>query len=272
MESALKEKVVLVVDDYEINTKLFSFFIEEAGGIPLVASDGKKCLSVVQNQHVDMIFMDRNMPEMDGIAATKAIRALDKGKEIVIIGITGYEEEAEIDDCLKAGMDMAIAKLKFTLEKTLEVAEIYFSPEKRLQPDANQTVKNTLPIQGFDQGISEKTKDNRIIDYERALKEFENDEELLQSIIKEFNKVIRKQLTIIQQALSVSDFISIQREAHGIKGGAANLRAMPLSEAAKSLELACKQNATQDSICELVSILENSIDTFENYIADRFFN
>lgn len=267
MESALKEKVVLVVDDYEINTKLFSFFIEEAGGIPLVASDGIKCLNIVQNQHVDMIFMDKNMPEMDGIAATKAIRALDKGKEIVIIGITGYEEDAEIEDCLQAGMDMAIAKLKFTLEKTLEVAEKFFGSDNNLQSDGNQNVKNTGTIQEFING--ETINDTLIIDYERALKEFENDDELLKSIIKEFITVIRKQLTIIQQALNVSDFISVQREAHGIKGGAANLRAQPLSDAAKLLELACKQNAAQDCIRDLVAKLEDSINTFDNYLADK---
>jgi HPt (histidine-containing phosphotransfer) domain-containing protein len=104
------------------------------------------------------------------------------------------------------------------------------------------------------------------MDYEKALREFENDNELLLSLMEDFSKNIRSQLILMKKAFDNSDYSCIQTESHGIKGGAANLCAIPLAEAAKSLEKACKQSVDDKTISGLLENLEMDINLFDKYV------
>lgn len=265
-QSVLQNKIILIVDDYKINTELLSIFVEDAGAIPLTASNGKECIDTITKQHVDMILMDSNMPVMNGIDATKAIRLLPQGKDIVIIGISGSDEGKDADICLQAGMNLITAKLLLNCQKINEIGELFFG-ETANSPKSHLAFESIISQSG-----SEKT-DNDIaqltMDYDKALKEFENDNELLNSLIVDFNKIIQSQLLLMQQALRNSDFECIQRESHGIKGGAANLCALPLSNAAKNLESACKQHAEREIIENLLHELARALDLFDKFVKNE---
>jgi two-component system sensor histidine kinase/response regulator len=263
VKSPLKNKVLLIVDDYEVNTKLLSLFVSDAGAIPLTASNGKQCIEIVKQQHVDMILMDSNMPVMNGIDATRAIRALPQGKNIVIIGISGEEGIEESDLCLQAGMDLISAKLTLSDEKLIEMA-IHFFGDPTDPPESLSTT-NSLIKQPCTES-NDFNIDQPVMDYEKALKEFENDNNLLISLIENFNGIIHSQLILMQQALGIFDLECIQRESHGIKGGAANLRALPLSIAANSLETACKQHAKKEIISELLVNLAFAMNSFDKFV------
>ena len=261
--SILKNKIILIVDDYEVNTKLLSLFVSDAGAIPLTASNGKQCIEIINQKHVDMILMDSNMPVMNGIEATRAIRALPQGKNIIIIGISGEDGIEESDLCLQAGMDLISAKLTLSDEKLIEMSIHFFGDPT--DPAGSLTTTNSLINQPCTES-NDFNIDQPVMDYEKALKEFENDNGLLISLIEDFNRIIHSQLIQMQKALDIFDLECIQRESHGIKGGAANLCALPLSVAANSLETACKQNVNKEIILNLLANLAFAMNSFDEFV------
>lgn len=75
-----------------------------------LAANGLEALKSMEQRHYDVIFMDIQMPEMDGIEATRRIRAIWKNKRVKIIAITAHALDFTRDDCLAAGMDGYITK------------------------------------------------------------------------------------------------------------------------------------------------------------------
>ena len=69
-------KIKLIVDDAEINIKLASRYLEQYNFEILTATGGKACVELVKNNKIDLIFLDKMMPGMDGIATIKALKAL----------------------------------------------------------------------------------------------------------------------------------------------------------------------------------------------------
>lgn len=265
MESVeLTNKIILIVDDYVINTEMISLLVSDTGATPLTASNGKECIDIVKRQSVDLIFMDQHMPVMDGLEATQEIRSLPNGKSIPIIGISASEDEKERNLCIQAGMNMVVNKLTLNFERINEIAELMIckspgSSEKSVDFNSNEKRKD----------CGQSYIDDEIMNYEKALREFENDNELLSSLMEGFFKNTQMQLSLMKKSFENGEFGSIQRESHGIKGGAANLCAMPLSDAAKALETACKKNESADAIFGLLNNLTSAIDTFGNYVQKK---
>jgi CheY-like chemotaxis protein len=132
--SIFKDKTVLIVDDFKVNSELFSFIVAETGAAALTAANGRECIEIIQNCHVDMVLMDINMPVMNGIEAARTVRALPKGKQIPIVGISG-DDRAEIKDaCLRAGMNLVVSKLHLDENKLIEIAGLFFG-------DANHSAR-----------------------------------------------------------------------------------------------------------------------------------
>jgi HPt (histidine-containing phosphotransfer) domain-containing protein len=87
--------------------------------------------------------------------------------------------------------------------------------------------------------------------------------------MEDFLKNTRAQLTIMKISFENDDFQSIQKESHGIKGGAANLCAMPLSDAAKALENACRTNAQPAEIAKLFDIFMIALSQFDTFVNNQ---
>lgn len=107
-----REKNILVVEDNEINLKLVSAYLSNKGYNFRTATNGKEAVDEFKRNDVDLILMGIQMPEMNGIEATKIIREIDKvtGKHTIIIAMTAYAMEGDKEICLVAGMDDYVAK------------------------------------------------------------------------------------------------------------------------------------------------------------------
>ena len=103
---------VLVADDNRVNQQLATRIIEKAGHAVVVAADGREALVAVQDQTFDVVLMDVQMPEMDGLAATAAIRRRESetGGHLPIIALTARAMVGDREECLAAGMDDYLAK------------------------------------------------------------------------------------------------------------------------------------------------------------------
>lgn len=112
---------VLVAEDNAINQKIVRIMLQKAGCDVLAVDDGNKAVQAVQTGQFDLILMDLHMPQLDGLEATRQIRALEsKVKEIPIIALTASAFTDDRDRCLSAGMNDFVTKpikLDYLLEK-----------------------------------------------------------------------------------------------------------------------------------------------------------
>jgi len=103
---------ILLVEDSLVNQKLAATILQQAGHQVVVAAHGRAGIEAWQSQYFDLILMDIQMPEMDGIEATHVIRRQERetGEHIPIIALTAHALKGDQERCLQAGMDAYIAK------------------------------------------------------------------------------------------------------------------------------------------------------------------
>ncbi|WP_457574846.1 response regulator [Desulfolithobacter sp.] len=131
---------ILLVEDEYINTTLAVTLLEQAGYQVSVASSGREAVRSWQAGHFDCILMDIQMPDMDGLEATRRIRTLEleNGGHITIIAMTAHAMEEDREQCLAAGMDDYIAK-PINAATLLALLRKYLSPAGRLATAAPDT-------------------------------------------------------------------------------------------------------------------------------------
>jgi len=103
---------VLVVEDNEVNRKLALRLLQRLGCSVDIATNGREAVEMTANRAYDMVFMDIQMPEMDGIEATRLIRERESatGKHLPIIAMTAHAMEGDRERCLSSGMDDYLSK------------------------------------------------------------------------------------------------------------------------------------------------------------------
>jgi two-component system sensor histidine kinase/response regulator len=100
---------ILVAEDNLVNQRLISRILEKMGHQVTVADDGNAVLRLLAQHQIDLIAMDMQMPNMDGLEATRAIRLMvrDSGKHVLIVAMTANAFEEDRRKCLEAGMDVS---------------------------------------------------------------------------------------------------------------------------------------------------------------------
>ncbi len=107
----LSELRILVVEDNPINQKVALRMLSKMGIKPDVANNGREALNLMEQRHFDLVFMDCQMPEMDGFTATRAIRNLEgNARHSIIVAMTANALQGDREKCLAAGMDDYVSK------------------------------------------------------------------------------------------------------------------------------------------------------------------
>ena len=115
MEKPAKSEVtgfrrrILVVEDNEINQSLIKVILEKMNQDVDIAGNGLEAISILKKKDFDIIFMDIEMPELDGISTVKILRN-DLHMEIPVIALTANSDPADIKSCLMAGMNDIMTK------------------------------------------------------------------------------------------------------------------------------------------------------------------
>ena len=171
---------VLIAEDDEVNQIVLSKAIKNEGHLVSTANNGLEVLSVVKEKKIDLILMDIQMPEMDGIQATKNIREMEKetGKYIPIIAITAHALKGDKEKFLSSGMDRYIAK-PVELEELFNVINDIFNIKKL----ENNTIEESQVLHKKDYHIKEgdvreKSMTNYIEDLEKAF--YKKDKSLIE--------------------------------------------------------------------------------------------
>ena len=103
---------VLLVEDNLINQKVADSMLRKNGHAVVIANNGKEALAALSAQEFDAVLMDVQMPEMDGLEATAAIRAGEQGtgRHVPIVALTAHALTSDRERCLQAGMDAYLSK------------------------------------------------------------------------------------------------------------------------------------------------------------------
>jgi CheY-like chemotaxis protein len=245
-----KQKIrLLLAEDNEINQKVALGILKNFGYRTDVVSNGKDAVKAMERIHYDMVFMDCQMPEMDGYTATKEVRSLQSNvldHNVPIIAMTAHAMKGDREKCLASGMDDYISK-PIQPEKLLEMIEIRLAGSKKPPPE-----KMRADI--------EPTK--KIFDRTGFLDRLMGDEDLAGEILDGFLADVPLQVYELKTALDAGDAHSIQQQAHSLKGASANVGALALAEIAFQVELAGK---AKDLIKAgpLISEIDHQLKTFK---------
>lgn len=103
---------ILLAEDNPVNQLLTTRLLEKRGHTVMLASNGREALAAFERKSFDLVLMDVQMPQMDGIEATAAIRNLEKssGNHVAIVALTAYAMKGDREKCLAAGMDGYLSK------------------------------------------------------------------------------------------------------------------------------------------------------------------
>jgi two-component system, sensor histidine kinase and response regulator len=127
LREAMGQARILLAEDNAVNQKLAVRLLEKRGCKVTVAENGRAALSALESAEFDLILMDVQMPEMDGLQATRTIRQQERatGKHIPIVAMTAHAMKGDEERCLAAGMDAYVSK-------PIRAAEFYATVETSL--------------------------------------------------------------------------------------------------------------------------------------------
>jgi len=230
---------VLLVEDNLLNQEIAQVLLEDAGFTITIANNGQEALDRLNEGSYELILMDMQMPVMDGLAATKAIRQNPSYRALPIIAMTANAMEADKQRCLEAGMNDHIAK---PIEPKMMLQTIHRYCKANSADAA--TAETSVPTQILKPaGLSENDAteyDAMILDVNIGIKHTNDNPSLLLKLYNHFIKDHEEPCTkALERALTTEDKC---RWAHTLKGNAAALGAMPLAEIAKTVEFLYKEN------------------------------
>jgi CheY-like chemotaxis protein len=126
---------ILLAEDNPVNQKLAARLLEKRGHTVVIAADGREALAALDKEPFDLVFMDVQMPGLDGFEVTKALREKEKttGKHLRIVAMTAHALKGDRERCLAAGMDGYIAK-PIHAKELIQAVEAAPNPELRSAP------------------------------------------------------------------------------------------------------------------------------------------
>ncbi|WP_243363482.1 PAS domain S-box protein [Fundidesulfovibrio terrae] len=240
----LKPMRILLAEDHEMGRELLSSFLGGFGHEVVLAEDGAQALEKLKQGGFDLVLMDGRMPVMDGMEAVRAIRAGacgEAGKSLPIVAITAQAMQGDREAFLAAGMDDYVTK-PVDLDEVLLVLARHAPLSKRAEAREKTLVSTPEMGEGASGGSGERPApepgEAPLLDREVALARLKGMTALLEAMEATFIRATPEDLAELSRADAAGDAANVRLYAHRIKGNAAGVGALRLSEAARRVEAA----------------------------------
>ena len=219
---------ILVVEDNHVNQKVVTAILRKRGYHVDVANHGRQALEYLELLAYQLVLMDVQMPVLDGLEATRAIRRDPRFRNLPIVAMTAHAMSGDRERCLASGMNGYIAK-PLNPSTLLAVVEEHLNPKERPE---------TMPVPAI------------------ALKG--EDQGLLLEMQKLFHQMAPARIEMFRECVRNLDFNSLKNEAIRLSNSAAQVGAESITEAAKRLEHAA-QTGDADSIARQLARIEREL-------------
>ena len=251
---------VLVVDDNAVNQSVARELLEATGAQVTLAGDGQQALDLMQTLEVDCVLMDMQMPVMDGLEATRRLRAQERLRRLPIIAMTANASTQDRRACLAAGMNDFVSK-PVEPKRLLDIVARWAGREaaeaRPAGPGAPATAapSGTLPAGQPAAGLSAPTAaprdapaparpsqvaDPEVLDPQVLRSLTRGNASAMQPIVKVFETMMDKTVLELQHALAAGDTQRLGQLGHKAKSSAAALGAQGLSRHCHALETAMR--------------------------------
>jgi two-component system, sensor histidine kinase and response regulator len=214
---------VLLAEDSVVNQRLATALLERHGHKATVVGTGAEALAALDREQYDLVLMDVQMPELDGLEATERIRQREKvrGGHVPIIAMTAHALKGDRERCLMAGMDEYVSKP--IRERNLLTAMRAVLGEPMADVRSNDVVPPPAASE-------------QVIDWDVARKVCSGDEALLHDIVEAFLEEGPRRMGEVRTAIDTKNYELLNRAAHTIKGSMRYFGAQALFDRAQALE------------------------------------
>ncbi|NOI30940.1 two-component sensor histidine kinase BarA [Vibrio coralliilyticus] len=238
---------VMAVDDNPANLKLISALLQERVEKVVTCTNGLDAVAQAETQHFDIILMDIQMPHMDGVTACGKIKQTELNANTPVIAVTAHAMSGERDRLLGAGMDDYLTKP--IEEHVLQQVLMHWNPNTT----ESEMEKLDLPPDVEPSELSSSAvieHDNIIIDWQAALKQSANKEDLARDMLQMLVDFIPEVSSVVEAALEEDDFDSetLVHHVHKLHGSSSYCGVPRLKKVCATIEKALRSGASLEDI------------------------
>ncbi|SRR6266487_2224862 len=219
----ISELRILVVDDDDLNRRMMQILLTREGHHVDLAANGMEALDAVKYQKFDIVFMDLQMPTMDGVEASRRIRQWENGGlHTFIVALTASYLPEEGHRLFDAGIDNYISK-PFEVEHIQRMLNL-------IAKTANALPALSTPVTVDEEDAS------AVLDIPKGTQRVGGDLNTYKELLNDFIEGLPKRMATLDQYLRERNMDELSRQAHNLKGVSSNLGAMELAESATKLD------------------------------------
>ena len=257
--AAIRGAKVLLVEDNALNQEVATELLRSAGLVVDVAGNGQIAVEKVRAAAYDIVLMDMQMPVMDGLSATRMIRAMPGFQRLPIVAMTANAMQADREACRAAGMDDHVAKpiepeelfralMRWIRPRPVAASGADAAPRLAAWPAAETTVPQVAVPQGI-AGL------DTAAGLRRVLGKVPRYVSMLEKLVVGQADAVAQ----VRQALAAGDRDTATRVAHTLKGVSGNVGAVEVQARADAVEQALKANAAAAELEAPLRALQDSL-------------
>jgi signal transduction histidine kinase/CheY-like chemotaxis protein len=217
---------ILLAEDNRVNQMVASRILEKMGHTITVANNGAEALALLAAHSFDLVLMDIQMPQMDGLSATKTLRQQETSTRfhLPIVAMTAHAMKGDRERCLEAGMDGYVSKPISSRDLELAIAKAM-----------NLTSSD---IGWMNTTVRQEAQSAKLttLDFKQMLEQLGGDENLLQEVIEIFVDQAPTHVETLRRALTQGDAGMVEKTAHSMKGELGYLGISEVTQKARILE------------------------------------
>jgi two-component system sensor histidine kinase/response regulator len=250
VREARRQLKLLLAEDNPINQEVAAAMLRKRGHQVDVVGNGREAVDAVARERYDLVLMDIQMPELDGLEATQAIRASPSGTGLRIVAITAHASPADKERCLAAGMDGYLSK-PFKARDLFTTVEGWAEPAASAPAGESAARSDPVDLAGFRESLRQAGV-----------------EEAIGGILKAFVADAPGRLDALKKAVKASDPRAIERAAHAFRSPAATIGAERLAALLQVVEVAAKEGSAEQAATKLEEV-RAEVEAVLRYLHDR---